>query len=292
MITSLDTTTYPRVPVTVQRFDSVTEWYRYSEQGQGRMARQFGSGNQSFLGHNSEREAVAYCEQNIGERHMREAKELVDKIDASFRDRAKDNWQPSPFGAYPVVPDYLAGDPFSMRVKHREEDNTAPIRYYIEAVVSGGTGQRALEQRAAGLAALVMRTVEERPIELYALIALHSRHQGNAGYIAVIPINTRPIDLHSTIAAFATREFCRCMAFSNSEQATGTSSRNCDWLYGHPEQHNKGQREQRFRQALGMEPQDVLMQGGYLTDAHLFNSDPVQWVHNQIESQRGVDGDD
>lgn len=294
MIKSIDTTTYPRVPITVQRFDNVTEWYRYSEQGQGIMSRQMGHSYSAadFLGHVSERDAVAFCEQNIGERHMRDAKALVDKIDASYRDRDKEHWQPSPFGAYPVVPDYLAGDPFSMRIKHRDEDNTAPIRYYIEAVVSGGTNTHDLERRAAGLAALIMRTAEERPVELYAVIALHNRMRGSAGYIGVIPITTHPIDLHSTIAAFATREFCRCMAFANAQQATGVDSNNCDWLFGHPDgSYNQNSRERYFRTALNMEPQDVFMQGGYLTDAEEFGSDPVKWVHKQIEKQRSMDND-
>lgn len=293
MITTHDKVTYPRVPLVIQRFDNVTEWYRYSEKGEGTMRQQFGYRHQGikFLGHVSEREAVAFCEKNIGERHMRAAKELVDRIDASYRDRAKDQWTPSPYGAYPVVPDYLAGDPFSMRTKQREENNTAPIRYYIEAVVSGGTSTAALEQRAAGLAALIMRTAEERPVELYAVIALHNRRNSNVGYIGVVPINTHPIDLHSTIAAFATREFCRCMAFTNSELATGVSSAACDWLFGHPTFDNKGQREAYMRQALNMDPQDVLMQGGYLSEANLFESDPVKWVHKQIEKQRSLDNE-
>ena len=283
---------YGALPIVTQRFDNVTEWYRYAEQGEGIMARQFRyGGGTNFLGHTSETQAVAFCEQNIGERHMRAARELVDSIDASYRDRDKEHWQPSPFGAYPVVPDYLAGDPFSMRIKHRDEDNTAPIRYYIEAVVSGGTSTYELERRAAGLAALIMRTVEERPVELYALIALHNqRGGGSAGDIGVVPITTHPIDLHSTIAAFATREFCRCMAFTNAEQATGVDSNNCDWLFGHPEgAYNRNLRERHFRKALNMEPQDVLMQGGYLTDAEEFGSDPVKWVHKQIEKQRSLD---
>lgn len=293
MITETRSDIYRQVPITVQRFDDVTEWYRYSERGEGRMREQFGYGGQGdkFLGHTSEREAVAFCEQNIGERHMRAAKELVDQIDASYRDRSKDQWAPSPFGAYPVVPDYLAGDPFSMRIKHQAEDNTAPIRYYIEAVVSAGTHTNDLERRAAGLAALVMRTAEERPVELYALVALHNVWRGSsAGYIGVVPINARPVDLHSTIAAFATREFCRCMAFTNAEQCTGVSSRGCDWLFGHPDNGgNKAKREMYFRKALNMDPQDVLMQGGYLSDAGLFGSDPVKWVHEQIKKQRNID---
>src|ERR1700743_93913 len=267
--------------ITMQQFDNVTEWYRYSERSPNHRDQ-----NEGFYGHRNMREAVYYCERNLGENHMRPARALVDKIDASFRDRERDQWAPSPYGAYPVVPDYLAGDPFSMRLKHRDEDNRAPIRYYIEAVVSGGTSQRDMEQRAAGIAALVMRTAEERPIELYAIVALRLRE--NKGYISVVPINTTPVDLHSTIAMFATRESCRSRAFANATQATGVSSSNCDWLFGHPEQHNKGERDRLFRDALKMEPQDVFMQGGYLTDAYEFGRDPVKWVHTQIEKQREV----
>ena len=82
------------------------------------------------------------------------------------------------------------------------------------------------------------------------------------------------------------------MAFSNSEQATGVSSGACDWLFGHPDNgYNRDEREQRFRKLLNMEPQDIMMQGGYLTDANEFGRDPVKWVHKQIEKQRSLDNE-
>lgn len=270
----------------IHRFESVTEWYRYAE-GVPYQMQNNPRHNAKFYGVQSVRDAVRYCERNIGEEHMRAAKDLVNRIDASFRDREQSHWHASPFGAYPVVPDYLAGDPFSMRHRMREEDSRAPVRYYIECVVSSGVGLHSLERRAAGLAALIMRTAEERPVELHCVVALKS---GGRQYLATVPINSHPVDLHSTIAAFATREFCRAMAFGNAGRATGHDFFSCmvDWLFGHPTPDNT-KRELMFREALGLEPQDVFMQGGYLSDARLFDNDPVQWVHQQIEKQRGVE---
>lgn len=278
------TSGWANIAVVVERFNDVSEWYKRARTCRHTPYRI----DFDFYGHANMNTCVRYCEDEIGEAQMRKAKELVGKVDASFRDRERDQWAPSPYGAYPVVPDYLAGDPFSMRLKHRDEDNRAPIRYYIEAVVSGGTSQHDMEQRAAGIAALAMRTAEDRPVELYAVIALKM----DMGYCAVIPISTHPIDLKNTIAMFATRENARMLAFGNGSTATGNDFyRGCDWLFGHPDQGNKGDREKLFRQVLGMDPQDVLMQGGYLSDAYEFGRDPVKWVHDQIEKQREVTED-
>lgn len=271
-------------PVLVQRFESVTEWYRYAERSHKYCEREY---MDHFYGHSDEITAVAYCEKNIGESHMRKAKELVDKVDTSFRDRQRVSWQASPHGAYAVVPEYLANEPFNMRMKAKETHDKAPIRYYIECVISGGTGLDALEQRATGIAALIMRSVEERPVELYAMIPLKHTSRETPGYIGVIQIQTHPIDLHSTIAAFATREFCRRMAFSCASYAVkDRNAGSVDWLFGHPNQGRGGPREECFRKLLDADPQDVFIQGGYLTDAGLFQRDPVRWVHEQVEKQR------
>ena len=270
-------------PVHVHRYESVTEWYRESERNTGRDRY-----NDEFYGHADPRAAVAYCEKNIGEHHMRHARELVDQIDASFRDRERVTWQPSPYGAYAVVPEYLAGEPECMRMQNAEPDDNAPIRYWIEAVVSAGTGLHELERRATAIAALVMRSVEERPVELNVMIAAHPGRSD--GYLAVIPVQTHPIDLHSTIATLATREFCRCMAFNNARAATGGSGSSMHWLYGNPTAGGvSDSRERQFRRVLDIAPQDVVIQGGYLPDAYIFRSDPVQWVHNQLAKQRTVE---
>ena len=282
-----------RYPVHVQQFDTVTDWYRHCEKNRPydfHMTRDFSAGD-SWAGHSNVIEAVKYCEQNLGESHMRPARELMNKIDASFRDRERISWTPSPHGAYAVVPEYLANEPFNMRQKQKETNDSAPIRYFIECVISAGVGLHELERRAAGIAALIMRTAEERSVELYCVAAFQDAqddYSSRYGVIACIKIETHPVDLHSAIAAFATREFCRSMAMSNVNAIRKRGGTN-NWLYGHPTGAIKSRREDQFRKVLNLDPQDVFMQGGYLTDAHQFDSDPVKWVHAQIEKQRNLD---
>lgn len=280
-----------KFPVHVLRFDSVTEWYRYSEaskqwdQSRERSASFYGECAGDVV------KAVAYCEQNIGDKHMRAARELVDKIDCSFRDRERLSWHPAPYGAYPVVPEYLAGEPFNMRQKASAESDQAPIRYYIECIISAGVQLEQLEKRAAGIAALIMRTAEERPVELYCVAALHDACDDAAakvGMCAAIKIETHPVDLHSTIAAMATREFCRAMAFANLGKLAGRYCGSNNWLHGFPVGANKITRGNKIRAYLGLDPQDVLMQGGFLDDAAKFDTDPVAWVHEQLAKQRTV----
>lgn len=299
MIKSIDNGWTTRLPgtcserpraVNVWKFESVTEFYRQAESTRSVYSErsQFGRAQDHFYGHSNVTRAVAYCEKNIGPEHMRKARELLDKVDTSFRDRERVSWQASPHGAYAVVPEYLANEPFNMRQKARETHDQAPIRYYVEATISAGVELSALETRATGLAALIMRTAEERPVELHIVMGFCTESRDKRGAILVVPIQTHPIDLHSTIASLATREFCRCMSFNVAAQAMDDNSVS-DWIYAHPRAEALPLRDKLYRDAIGMDPQDVFIQGGYLMDQDKFYKDPVKWVHDQIEKQRTLE---
>ena len=58
------------------------------------------------------------------------------------------------------------------------------------------------------------------------------------------------------------------------------------WGFGAPS--NGGTRERILRERMELQPKDVLIQGGYLPDARLMDSDPVAWVHKQLEAQRTI----
>lgn len=240
-----------------------------------------GRGRSSFFGHGDPKEAVEYCRNGLSDKDTEQARSLFLKIDTAFRDRTRQEWIPSVGGAYACVPEYLQGQPEHMRTMHDTVSDKAPITYWVESVVSAGVGVEALKMRAAALAALIMRTGEERPVELNVFTGGHP--SGAKSYLFVAPIDSHPISLIETLGALGTREYCRTINFALLARYSG-ASHDIGWSCGYPGE----KREQTLREILHTAPQDVVIQGGFLPDEDLMRSDPVAWVHKQLDKQREV----
>lgn len=237
---------------------------------------------QSFLGHHNPREAVEYCRHGLTQNDTQEARELFNKIDTSFRDRTRTEWMPSVAGAYACVPEYLQGQPEHMRLMHDNVADSSPIRYWVESGCSEGTSQRAIQRQAAAVGALIMRTSEERPVEL--MVFTGGQSDRYKGLIAIAPIDSHPVDLVEVIATLGTREFARTISFSLLGKYCGVGG--CiNWTCGYPGE----KREQKLRTILGASPQDVIVQGAFLPDEGLLRNNPVAWVHKQLDKQRSVE---
>lgn len=234
-----------------------------------------------FFGHPDPKEAVEYCRHGLNEKDTSEARKLFLKIDTAFRDRTRQEWLPSVGGAYACVPEYLQGQPEHMRTMHDTVSDKAPITYWIEAVVSQGVGVGALKMRAAAIAALIMRTSEERPVELNVFTG--GKPADGQDYLFVAPIDSHPVSLVETLGALGTREYCRTINFTLLAKYS-IPSRSIGWACGYPGE----KREKKLREIFHADPQDVVIQGGYLPDEALMQSDPVAWVHKQLDKQREV----
>lgn len=216
-------------------------------------------------------------------------RELLDKIDASFPEGLAPAWVASPYGAYPVVPDYLAGDPFSMRVKTMVESPRAPIRVVLDVFVSAKVRQSTILQRGAAMAAFAQKLSELRPVELYLAGVVYDEKCGHdCGFMT--RLNSTPIELAQLVACL-TPSFCRMIGLNTVKTQT-----NCGLASALPfqcERHGRDSRTDLYiascRRSLDLEPQDIYIGVGYLDDASLIDSDPVAWVHKQIEKQRRID---
>src|SRR5574337_64656 len=238
-------------------------------------------GAKSFFGHVDPRDAVEYCQNGLTDKDTAAARKLFLSIDTAFRDRTRQEWLPSVAGAYACVPEYLQGQPEHMRTMHDNVSDKAPITYWIEAVVSAGVGVEALKMRAAAIAALIMRTSEERPVELNVFTG--GKPTGGQDYLFVAPIDSHPISLTETLGALGTREFCRTINFTLLAKYSGSDTM-IAWACGWPGE----KREKKLREILHADPQDVIIQGGFLPDESLMERDPVAWVHKQLDKQREV----
>jgi hypothetical protein len=228
---------------------------------------------------------VRRIQHGASEDDMRPARELLEQIDASFRDRETHAWMPSVAGAYPIVAELLQGVPDYMRAQRPIESDIAPVKLVIETAISAGVSHAQQARRGAAISALVMRLSEERPVELWAFNGMKNDNTKNNVVISA-KLGVAPLNLSECVAVLASVGMARSVMFNVMTVLDGRNNGGIGWAFGRP---NEDTRARALRSAMQLEPRDVLMQGGYLPDAALMNSDPVAWVHAQLEKQRTLD---
>lgn len=235
-----------------------------------------------WVGGLSKDEAIkAAIECRASNSDMEYAQSIIDKIDASVHDRERMEWQPDVMGAYPMVPDYLMGIPESMRMRQPREFELAPIKIVMEVSVSSGLSHSQILRRGCAVAALAMRLSEERAVELHCC---YGGRVNGINYVWMAKLDCSPISLNQCVAVFASTSFARMVAFNAMSAYSGPDQGSIGWAFCNP----SAERDKDMRKLMGLEPQDLFLQGGFLPDASVMENNPVQWVHNQMEKQRHI----
>ena len=221
---------------------------------------------------------------------MEKARGIMDAVDTSFRDREVNQWMPSIAGAYPVVPDYLIGMPESMRERRPVESDHAPIKMFVEVSYSAGVSADAISQRGTALAALLMRMAEERPVELHLFVGWALKYNSGRRMIWSVKLDTNPISLQQVMDTIACKGFCRAINFNacnalNKDLQQEACQRNEPFYWAFSGDYRK----EKLREHFQLEEKDILIERGYLDDESLMKTDPVEWVHRQLEKQRALD---
>lgn len=260
-------------------FDSVTDFCAAEKHAY------YDGRRDNWTGPRSLKEATDYLRRGASESETKEARDLVNKIDAEIHERAHHQWAPSPFGAYPVVPDYLAGDPFSMRHKVSVASDAAPVHVVLNISVAAGMKAGTIAKRGAAMAAFAMKLAEHRPVELWISSAFHnSTGRADVGWRCKLDM---PMNVSQVVAAFD-RSVCRVMNFSLLEYLTtgeGGQYTNDSYPFVLKDADAYQSRDrfvQYFREYQKLEPDDVVLDAGILTDCNLIDRDPVRWVKSML----------
>jgi hypothetical protein len=94
------------------------------------------------------------------------------------------------------VPQYLAGNPYSMRLKRRHATATAPLSVFVELVASAGINAETCLKRGVAMLALVRMLTNLRPVELWAVIAMGRQNSRSS---LCVRLDTAPLDLKRAI---------------------------------------------------------------------------------------------
>ena len=266
----------------VLRFESVGEAARYVENGTSKATKDYKDNSASKfygIGWDKMRKVMRHGDPEAVAR----VQKVLDKVDASFRDRESVQWLPSVAGAYPVVPDFLAGNPECMRQRQNIEDDRSPLRIFFSVTVSSGVDIGTAQKRGAAAAALAIRLSEDRPVELWATAEMMA---GNKTIVQAYRIPTETASAHEIAFGLGSIEVLRRIAFGVHCQHVDGGSGQIHWAWAgtpYSERYMASARE-----ALDANPGDLYLSGGHLDQIREMSSDPVGWVHKQLESQREV----
>lgn len=121
------------------------------------------------------------------------ANALLSKLQGTI-ETPRARWTPAVAGCFPVVPEYLAGQPTCMRQRQRIRDAGNPITIYASIMASAFVSAEAMMTRGIAILAAVLKLQAVRPINLYAVCPWIDSS-------LIIEIPTRPLSIAH--AAFA-----------------------------------------------------------------------------------------
>lgn len=217
-------------------------------------------------------------------KYVAQAEALLEKVMINV-DAPRTVWAPSRAGAFPCVPDAIAGLPECMRRRVSTSDDRAPLRVYIDLVSSAGIPEEKLVKRGVACLALAMALSAERPVEVFGVVAMGEKQPA----IVTYRIGAAPIDLATACNALCSIGLVRGVGYSfiSNTQEKGHDG---GWAWGiMPESGAaRAQYVAKMREELGASTQDVIIPGVFLYDDEA-TRDPEGFVrrsladHNKIE---------
>jgi hypothetical protein len=188
----------------------------------------------------------------------------------------------SVIGACPNVPQYLAGNPYNMRLKRRCATATAPLSIFAELVASARISTATCRRRGAAILALVRLLANLRPVELWCVIAIG---QKNSRSSICVRLDTAPLDLARSAHVLIHPSVFRALGYKSLEHAVYGRGWNGDWAFGDHGLHVRTAAESYGR--LLRPGSDVL----FIPPVHLHDlylTEPAKWLRTMIERHGAV----
>lgn len=215
---------------------------------------------------------------------VNEAEKLLEQIAAVENGEAIREWTPSPVGAYPVVPDYLAGHPYSMRAM-LDTDNRAPISIYVCTTISAMLNAEQIMKRGTAILALVLQLQKTRSVELYVTAETHGQTDGD--YIQVIPIESKPLSISHACNALTGLGFARQLTYTIAKAVDGFNGSWGKQFNEHNGMSSNSTYPTWIRGELGCAETDMYIKPGHVNDPMI--NTPVEWVNEQLARYNAVE---
>ena len=272
----------------VERVGIFPVYYSISEYLQALPAQEMRNWNSemysSWAGGRSFKQAKDYFRNGATESELCSARELLNQIDIHIHGVKGDVWKPQPYGAYPIVPDYLNGDPMSMRSKEQDESYIAPIKVVLDTAVTCDIDVETIARRAAAVTAFTMKLSERRPVEVWIAHGLHHSHKRlDIGWMVRLDA---PVNIAQVMAAYSP-SVCRKLDLNMAEHLSGSNGVYSGEHYpislkGIDVHDNRELYASIFRDVLKLAPDDLVLGPAGSFDMEDIDCNPVEWVKNML----------
>jgi len=205
------------------------------------------------------------------------ALELAEKIHCEI-ETSRQEWTPAPYGAYPIVPEYLMGSPTPMRCLSDVDSDRAPVRLFVDLTSSTTCSESDLRARGYAVAALVEVMSRTRPVELRYVIAIGCRD--SSARIVTVRAGITPVTAALTCHHLSSSGFTRGLGHGwiNRMVLNGISN-DINWAW--KVSGNNPAYAVKMRAILGLGDLDIFIRGAYGTERL-----GVEWVQRQLDELR------
>ncbi len=199
--------------VILRQYDSIPEYIAYLDTCDGREALTI----KRSVERDSHSGGLTYEEAKVkaiqgDDTNVAQAQALIERIEHETPETPVSAWVPNVFGAFPCVPEYLAGNPFCMRSRVSVADESNPIALYVPISAMAVVSAETIVQRGLACLALTLRLQSYRPVELYLY------HGWEDDILQVIKVETRPLALDTACFAMTSAAFLRKLCFVGAYQ--------------------------------------------------------------------------
>ena len=200
------------------------------------------------------------------------ADKLLDEIAEVSEGIPVREWNPSPMGAYAVVPEFIMGFPTCMRTI-APSGELSPVKIVVSSTCSGGIDKSTMTKRGVAILALVRKLQMLRPVELYILVEGNDEKESD-NLFQLIRLDTKPLSVAHACFALANVGFARQLTYAHMHHYHGWHG---DW----PRSYRHSDYEAIVRRECEMSPEDLWIKSSHMFDS-LLADNPVAWVNQQI----------
>ena len=221
------------------------------------------------------------------------AEEVYDILEAGGIELEVHQWAADRAGAFPCVPDYIAGVPENMRRRLTHANDASPINVVVDITASAAFNAKQLVKRGAACLALCIALQQHRAVTLYLSCGLDKgspeggrRWEGgnrvarkaNAQF-TVMKLDTVPMDLSQLAYLFGSPGFMRgvCMAVAD-KMGCGYDGM---WPWSDPMDSDNPGYIQRCKDVLALAPQDLYIPP--ICSANESVTNPLTWIQGHLD---------
>lgn len=147
-----------------------------------------------------------------------DAQKLLSKLEASISIESI-AYESSVAGCFPVVAEYLAGEPECMLEPTPVNSEMAPLAIYIDLTTSYNVTSQQFHKRGVAVLALAMLLSQIRPISLHVCTVMHGKRKGDDSVSLVTSrIETAPLDLARAAYALTDVAVARRLFYAVAEK--------------------------------------------------------------------------